>query len=182
MHFRTLQGSKFQKSDVKFPGEMHSTLNSSEYSETQSRRWTKHTHLHTHLTSSFLYSDERVSHQDSSLWNIIFRFSLFFPDPGRQQCYLLWLWLRHIWEQFKFKAVPIYQFLFFFSIHPPPPLHYSHSLSTRFCVPSVPVDGDVKYLNTLCCLGTMHFSRWASAAQTPMYANLHTKQPRMFSI
>lgn len=46
----------------------------------------------------------------------------------------------------------------------------------------VPVDGDVKYLSTLCCLGTMQFSRWAITAQTPIYANLHTKQPRMFSI
>lgn len=30
---------------------------------------------------------------------------------------------------------------------------------------SLPVDGDVKYLNTLCCLGTMHSSRWAGAVR-----------------
>lgn len=61
------------------------------------------------------------------------------------------------------------------------PLFLSLTLHSFLCT-YVPVDGDVKYLNTLCCLGTMHFSRWAIASQTRMYANLHTKQPRMFSI
>lgn len=64
------------------------------------------------------------------------------------------------------------------------PFHLSFSFSPPCSFPrsSVPVDGDVKYLNALCCLGTMLSSRWAVAAQTPMYANLYTKQPRMFSI
>lgn len=54
---------------------------------------------------------------------------------------------------------------------------YSHSKTCQIilsffsspctlCVPlSLPVDGDVKYLNTLCCLGTMHSSRWAGAVR-----------------
>ena len=72
-------------------------------------------------------------------------------------------------------------FCLFFFTPPHRPLFLSlthHTLLFTY----VPVDGDVKYLNALCCWGTMHFSRWAIAAQTPMYANLHTKQPRMFSI
>lgn len=38
-------------------------------------------------------------------------------------------------------------------------------ISLGLCSLSLAVDGDVKYLNTLCCLGTMHSSRWAGAAR-----------------
>lgn len=56
------------------------------------------------------------------------------------------------------------------------------SLSTYFWRTTVPVDGDVKYLTHFVVWGTIHFGRWAITAQTPMYANLHTKQAWMFSI
>lgn len=45
-------------------------------------------------------------------------------------------------------------------------IHSFFSSPCSLCVPlSLPVDGDVKYLNTLCCLGTMHSSRWAGAVR-----------------
>lgn len=111
--------------------------------------------------------------------------------------------LKHIWDLFKFKEMPNHSIFLLL----PPPLHPPLSLcvslilclsSTLFLSPSlilylsplslshflIPllIDGDVKYLNTLCCSGTMQSNRWAGPAQPPMYANLHTKQPRMFSI
>lgn len=46
---------------------------------------------------------------------------------------------------------------------PPPSLcaSHPHPLSPSL---SLMVNGDVKYLNTLCCAGTMHSSRWTSPA------------------
>lgn len=64
----------------------------------------------------------------------------------------------------------------FFSLHPisttPPAIHFPHSLWTLFfsfflkCA-YVPIDGDVKYLNTLCCLGTMHFQQMGRSCTDP---------------
>lgn len=135
-----------------------------------------------HSTSSFLYSDNYVFHQNSDLQHIIFRFSSFsriLAGNSVIYCGSDWGTFGSSSNSKLCQSTRSFFCLFFHPLHRP--LFLSLTLHSLLCT-YVPVDGDVKYLNTLCCLGTMHFSRWAIAAQTPMYANLHTKQPRMFSI
>lgn len=78
--------------------------------------------------------------------------------------------------------VPFFCIFFFFC----PSLFFQWPPSSltlhSFWWTDVPVDGDVKYLTYFVVWGTIHFGRWAITAQTPMYANLHTKQAWMFSI
>lgn len=73
-------------------------------------------------------------------------------------------WWEHIWDLFKFKDMPNHSL---FLLRSP-----SVALCARVCVclspsPSLSlvVNGDVKYLNTLCCAGTMHSSRWTGPAR-----------------
>lgn len=138
---------------------------------------------HKTYISSFLYPDNYVFHQ-KFFYNILYLDSPHFP--GSWPAIVLFtvaLTEAHLGAvQIQSCANLLVPFFLSFCSPPSIALYFSPSLTLLFLRTSVPVDGDVKYLNTLCCLGTMHFSRWAIAAQTPMYANLHTKQPRMFSI
>ena len=66
-----------------------------------------------------------------------------------------------------------------------PPTKPTHTLfpSPALVTPSVPIDVDVKYLNTLCSVwGDNAPQQMGPPCTDAMYANLHAKQPRMFSI
>lgn len=146
----------------------------------------KHLEHSTKCTFHVLISDSYVFKQNSDLQHIIYLDSPHFPRSWPAiVLFTVALTEPHLGAvQIQSCANLLVPFLFFLFFSPPSiVLYFSHSLTLQsFICTYVPVDGDVKYSNTLCCLGTMHFSRWAIAAQTPMYANLHTKQPRMFSI
>lgn len=89
----------------------------------------------------------------AEMWITIFSFSTLCRNQAAE-CVIYWRTESHLGSvQIQCRANTL--FLFFHSLY----------LSVSF-PPSLPIDGDVKYLNTLCCLGTMHSSRWAGPAQT----------------
>lgn len=114
-------------------------------------------------------------------------------------CYKLWLTEAHlgavqilicasllvplfVWVSFSF-------FLFFFTPHTPPPSLSLTLSSFSVYLASLPhtltLHGRCRreiFQTHFVVWGQCTASRWAAAEQTPMYANLNTKQPRMFSI